>query len=413
VSNQPVHPNDHWPGDRLVRSLPLVLLCIAPVAGAQVPTKALGAPEKVFDATFTNVSGFRELADGRLIISDFGEKTVQVLDPRSSAPSPVGRQGAGPGEWGLATRLWSLPGDSTLLPDPINGRFLLIGPDAKPVTTFRIAESSPANFGNLAGVDAQGGMYFERVRPPANPGLLAPSPGIVDILRYDRSSQRTDTVGQLQRAKGETSGAKTLPGGMVQSYTNLPLATIDVSVVTPEGRVAVVRGTDYRIDWIGRDGRLVRGPAAQPSQIRVTTAEKEAFVKSQIRPGQISVRGPLTGSAGPAGGGSGAAGARSGGAVAIPQGVRLDDPDMTWPEVKPPFLSGAVVAAPDGRVWVHRTRAYNDSVPVYDVFDASGKVVQRVSLPKGTRLVGFGRGVVYLVRPDEDDLLRVGRYRLP
>jgi hypothetical protein len=186
-----------------------------------------------------------------------------------------------------------------------------------------------------------------------------------------------------------------------------------VSVVTSEGRVAVVRGTDYRIDWVGRDGRLVRGPAAQASQVRVTTAEKEAFIKSQIRPGQISVRGPLTNSGASAGAGSGAAGARPGGAVAIPQGVRLDDPDMTWPEVKPPFLAGAAVVAPDGRVWVHRTRAHSDSVPVYDVFDASGKVAQRVSLPKGTRLVGFGRGVVYLVRPDEDDLLRVQRHRLP
>ena len=89
----------------------------------------------------------------------------------------------------------------------------------------------------------------------------------------------------------------------------------------------------------------------------------------------------------------------------------MTNPDMIWPAVKPPFLSGAVQIAPDGRVWVLRTRAHDDSIPTFDVFDAVGRVVERVALPKRTRLMGFGAGVVYLARTDDDDLVWLQRVR--
>ena len=87
------------------------------------------------------------------------------------------------------------------------------------------------------------------------------------------------------------------------------------------------------------------------------------------------------------------------------------NPDMTWPAVKPPFLAGAVQVDRTGRVWVLRTRAWNDSIPTFDVFDTSGRVVERVTLPRLTRLVGFGNGVVYLARTDDDDLIWLQRVR--
>ena len=87
------------------------------------------------------------------------------------------------------------------------------------------------------------------------------------------------------------------------------------------------------------------------------------------------------------------------------------NPDMAWPAVKPPFLANAVQVDPAGRVWVLRTRAWNDSIPTFDVFDANGRVIERVALPKRTRLVGFGNGVAYLARTDDDDLVWLQRVR--
>jgi hypothetical protein len=89
----------------------------------------------------------------------------------------------------------------------------------------------------------------------------------------------------------------------------------------------------------------------------------------------------------------------------------MTNPAMTWPAVKPPFPNSGAMVASDGRLWVPRTRAHNDSIPTYDVFDATGRVVERVVLPKGARLLGFGKGVVYLSRSDEDELLYLQKYR--
>jgi hypothetical protein len=80
----------------------------------------------------------------------------------------------------------------------------------------------------------------------------------------------------------------------------------------------------------------------------------------------------------------------------------------------PPFAGqNALFVAPNGQIWVARTREANDRVPKYDVLDASGKVAMRVALPAQTRVVGFGNGVVYTIRTDEDDLQYLQRYRLP
>jgi hypothetical protein len=48
---------------------------------------------------------------------------------------------------------------------------------------------------------------------------------------------------------------------------------------------------------------------------------------------------------------------------------------------------------------------------MFDVFDAAGRVVERVTLPKRTRLVGFGNSAAYLARTDDDDLIWLQRIR--
>ena len=66
-----------------------------------------------------------------------------------------------------------------------------------------------------------------------------------------------------------------------------------------------------------------------------------------------------------------------------------------------------------GDVWVERERNSDDSLPTFDVIDSTGTLVRHVALPEHTRLVGFGDGVLYAVRIDQDDLEHLQRYRLP
>ena len=92
--------------------------------------------------------------------------------------------------------------------------------------------------------------------------------------------------------------------------------------------------------------------------------------------------------------------------------VQVIDAPLTAPFVASGRNLSSVVTAPNGDLWILRTRAAGDDVPVYDIFDARGQVTGRVALPKKTTFVAFGNGTIYLSRMDEDDLLYLQRYRL-
>jgi hypothetical protein len=66
---------------------------------------------------------------------------------------------------------------------------------------------------------------------------------------------------------------------------------------------------------------------------------------------------------------------------------------------------------PEGQVWVQRVKPASDKTPSYDVFDGAGNLVGSVTLRPKSRVAGFGKGTVYVVRSDEDDLQYLERYR--
>jgi hypothetical protein len=129
----------------------------------------------------------------------------------------------------------------------------------------------------------------------------------------------------------------------------------------------------------------------------VSDADKRAIEKQ--RAGGTSIA--MTRTDGPGGGSSSA---RTLSARDLP-------PLTDCPEYKPPFVAGAASIAPNGELWVRRTLIGEDTQR-YDVFDARGQRIANVELPKGTRLAGFGKGSVYLIRIDADDLQFLQKYSL-
>lgn len=390
----------------------LLILAAMSVAGASLveaqATARLSGTPRTHPAEFTTVTGFRVLDDDRVVVSDIREQSLQLLDFRDGSAREVGRRGAGPGEWANPSTLFTMPGDSTLMEDPGNGRFLVILPDGRPGPTFRLTDESLASVAGLAGVDPTGRLFLLRTVPPANPGRGAAGTGVVEVYRHDRRSGRSERIAQYAEPAGEVSAARILPGGMLQLATNLPLAASDAVAAVPNGELAIIRANPYRVDRIGRDGALRQGQPAEAPRIRVTQAEKDAFVRGQVRPGGIIVSG------GPN------AAAAAGGARERPRTPQftgdvesLFSPDMTWPEFKPPFVGRPVVGAPSGDLWVMRSRAHDDPHPVYDVFGSDGRVRMRVQLAPRSRVVGIGRTVVFVARTDEDDLVHLERYALP
>jgi hypothetical protein len=72
------------------------------------------------------------------------------------------------------------------------------------------------------------------------------------------------------------------------------------------------------------------------------------------------------------------------------------------PDYRPPFNSGAVRADADGNLWIRPTPTKPaPGGAVYDIVNNDGELSDRLQLPQGYNLVGFGRGkVVYLSMRD-------------
>lgn len=375
------------------------LLCAVPSLPAQQPTP-LGRPVAEFEEPFSRVSGMRELSDGRVIVSDQRDKVVQLIDLQRQTARRIGREGSGPGEYAMPTTLFPLPNDQTLLVDLMNRRFLMIRPDGTPgesVGPPTLNTGGPVQIGGLVnprGVDAQGRLYFQEM----GFRMDGPAPDSVAVLRWTPGQTRVDTAAWV---KGPPTTMTTTPagsggggGGMRFTMgTSLVWAPQESWAVAGHGRVARVQPDPYRVVWYDASRRATAGPAVPYSPIRVTEADKRAYIEQQAAnpPTMVMI-----------GGGGGTS-------VQRPQ-----LPEPTFAETKPAFTGNtAVMASPEGEVWVLRTRAANDQTPVYDVFDASGRLVRKISLARGSRVVGFGRNSLYVVRTDEDDLEYLQKFARP
>jgi hypothetical protein len=392
-----------------------LITCLQPALAQSVRLKTLSQPEVEYREPFTSITTVRELSDGRVLVNDRMEKTLQLLNLERGSGETVGRVGNGPGEYGIPGRLFALPGDTTLLADALNLRYLVILPGGKPGTSFALDDGGDDRrmVGLATAIDYYAHFYFvnDRYGPRGASGFSEERDQVV--LRRSRGRVAVDTIAVLGIPAGRRTATRSLPGGRVFAYTNRPLAPEDAVAFASDGRVAIVRAGDYHVEWIGVDGRRTRGPPVPYQPVRISDAEKKAFIEGQTRPGSIIVMGP-------GGGGGAVAPPASSGGSGPPQGkaapmsrALFDDADIGWPAVMPAFLAGAAVVAPDGRLWVLRTRAHDDPIPTYDVFDDRGHLSERIALPAHTRLVGFGSRVVYLARKDDDDLQYLQRYRLP
>ena len=350
--------------------------------------RSLGKPDAELKTPFTRIATVRELKDGRLLVVDERERSLSLIDLRTGTAKQVGRAGAGPGEYAYPGRILALPGDSSLLHDPGNARYLIIKPDGTPGETFRLPEPVFLSLGARGSIpratDARGAIYFEGGPLTSGRGTAPTALDSVPLLRYERRSGNLDTVAWVQLAKRNVQVRPGQDGGVSISIGVQAFPARDDWSALPDGSVGVARVRDYHVDWYPSTGKRTAGPPVRFTAIAVTEAEKEAF-RSERR-ARIAPR--SSGSLPP------------------------DLPEPEWPAVMPPFVYWQTFSRPNGELWVLRSHKSREK-PVYDVFGAPGTLTGRVALPAGTRLVGFGNGTAYLVRRDEDDLEYLQQYKLP
>jgi hypothetical protein len=369
-----------------------MLFLMLPLPGAlsaqAAPVLELAKSNAVFAEPFSLLRGARELPDGRLLVTDWIEQRVAVLDFARGQVSDRGRVGGGPGEFRLPGALFALPGDSTLLVDVGNGRLNVLDPDGRIVRTFKPPVEAAAAPG---GTDDAGRLYF------TIPGWLASPPlprDSVELVVWDPATSSTRVLARIH--------GSTRPASNYAPEPRVPFVVFarqDAWSVSPDGQVVIVGGDDYTVSWL-RAGRILRGPANSIRPIPASAAERTAYVRQFLQSSPTSGRGE--------GGGLGHTPAEMLSDQEVARVVRAS----AFAETLPFFRSGDTRVDSRNRVWVGRWLSTSDARR-YDVFDAQGQLTASVRLPNGRTLLTLGRQSLYLVNVDEDGLQWIERYASP
>jgi hypothetical protein len=88
-------------------------------------------------------------------------------------------------------------------------------------------------------------------------------------------------------------------------------------------------------------------------------------------------------------------------------------PAEEWPDYRPPIPVGAVRADGDGNLWIRiNTMRPIPGGPIYDVVNRKGELFDRIQIPTGHTLVGFGPGKVVYLSIREGTTLKLERVKL-
>jgi hypothetical protein len=362
------------------------------------PLSVLRTPERVLPTGFTRITGFYELRDGRVLVSDRGEERLVVADFTSGRATPLGRKGSGPGEYRLPSRIIAWTGDSLLLNDAGNNRLAVIGPDLVIRRSFSLnLPNVPTTLAPRA-VDARGRMYLQI------PLWAAQSYGTrgdsVPLIRVTpASSPEREPGGEVLTWVLLTAD----PGPVKYGLPYIPFTPQDGWTVTRDGRLVLVRSNDYHVEW-WNDRTVVGRSAPVPTpRIPVTRADKVAYTRRFLEGSTIGGRGgPNTAPSGESN---------------LPADWLTDEQvnrlveTNRFASVKAPITDAIPLLAPGGELWVERSVPYG-APSEWDVFSAAGVRVKRIQLPADRRLLALGRNAAYLIAVDEDGFERVERYKL-
>lgn len=332
------------------------------------------------------VAGVRELANGHLLISDAGAPAILVVDPATGAVRKLGREGRGPNEFGKPGGIYyDADGTTSFVMDRSQPRVLVVDKTGVLIGMRSIEQRgvrSASDGVDPMRVDAALHTYFVD-RAAAFRANAGGSVDSLPLFRFDVARQHGDTAAKLFFTKPTVISTK---DRTTMSRTPV-FSPADGWAVVPDGSVAVIRATPYRVDWFSPRGESTIGTAIAYTPVGVTDADREALAKNDApRVSGGRPRAPTT----------------MGGAAFTPD----------FAKVKPPFEPNAIIISPDGRVWVGRYMPANAKQVVYDVFDRRGARVDRVAFPSRSHVVGFGPNAVFVAELDDDDLPKIRKYRL-
>lgn len=429
-----------------------------------VPIRDLSPVDAKTTAHFGTILGLRQLTGGKVLINDGARRQLVMLDANLANPTVVidsvseGGNSYGP----RAAPLIPYLADSTLFVDGASLSLLVLDPSGKVAHVMAAPKPGDLRFlaGGASGVDAQGNLVYRGATTitrnmmggPPQPGgapMMVQPPDSAPIVRANFETRSVDTIGRVKIQSGSRMNmSQDASGKMVMKATVNPLPTVDEWAVLSDGTVAFVRGHDYHVDFLRPDGKTTSTPKLPFDWRRLTDDDKQKLIDSArtamdkaaadakaagANPmsammgavggaatggapggaGGMEVRVVMAGPGGGGGGGGMSIGAGGpGGPGGMPpnmQNMQITAPTIEFVPIKeiadyyPAIRSGAAKADLDGNLWILPTTSAQSKAGelVYDVVNNRGELIQRVRLPVGRSIAGFGHnGVVYLMYRD-------------
>jgi hypothetical protein len=378
-------------------------------AQAAIPVRALPAPTTVSTDSIGYFAAVRPLSDGRVLVNDVRHFRVLLYDKTlTSHTTVIDADGSiGASTFIVATaHLIPAAGDSTFYVDFGSRSVLLIDPDGKVVRPVALprprdvgALAYGANYGTPV-LDPKGRLVYRADRAGTYRPLTAAEmldtllrratvdeAGLPDsgaIVRADFDARTVDTIAtvKLARRTARVRYTRVADGNVTKRTTVNPFDAGDEWALLPDGTIAIVRAHDYHIDWIDPDGTRRSSPRMAFDWKRLTDEDKGRKVAEwkpwadQLTASQRPE--PLRTAYGPR---------RMANIVEIVSPSEL-------PDYEQPIAPGSVKVDLDGNLWiVPRTAITDGTVGLrYDVVERSGRVIERVTVPKGRAIAAFEKG---------------------
>ncbi len=371
------------PADALARA-PLVTIDSAPIA-----TFAGDVNDAARDVS--TINGLTFLSTGDLVGFDRDEGQILVLRSASGERVRLGHKGSGPLELGMIQNLVVGPGDTLVLTDGSNGRFVIATADAGPLRTESIAEADGMRGATTIGRTTSGAYLvrkfnFDFGTPPS-----------------DEATRRMMTLGQWRPGNDSVAGAFDAQGPLMQmhvegrqgqvmsvSLMSIALAWNPSYLAWGDG-IVEARGDGYRLDRHDTTGAL-RSRISLPLEPVPVTAE--LWARSVDRTLERMNRlGPIEPDS------------------LAPMRERM----LAGPHADTLSAYGDVAVTPNGTVWVLDQSLVRDSGWAATAFDRDGRMLGRIEAAGGQPPIAWGDDRVAF--KSEDDLgiatITIQRLRLP
>ena len=264
-------------------ALLLVVVHAPPLAAQQLPPiRPLGPVTHVSPkGLLGSVSMARPLSTGGVIINDITRRQLILFDSSLTKVKTIAD--AAPTSANIYASamagLLAFKGDSSLFIEFQSMSTLVLDEKGEIARVMALPSNRDALFMvggpfGIPGFDPRGRIVFrgamlpvrnQAIAPPAAaapPAAIPPPAGpfadSAPVYRFDLASRQRETLAYLTIPKQERSPTRD-KAGRINGMAILvnPMTLVDEWALLPDGRVAIVRGADFHVEWLELDGRWV------------------------------------------------------------------------------------------------------------------------------------------------------------